>query len=295
MFNSSSVFALINNEGKDEVKLVDVDSDTQQKICSTLFAAVGTLEERQPVEFDGRYKPDCDELLDIESFAISELITNAISDPISIAQLSYSVDDEPDIKAIFVGDYQRINNSEVITVAFQRFRKEQYISTKKINLFYDRDTFAVEKRWGIGISENVDCIYKDGHLQFESYYFARQIFDLSEYYRTATASEVKEFSSLDMLNIIDKQTFIDNADSLIRRKIALINDSGIFDNYDVQTIKRIADGLGLELLISDGKITIPTSKRELKKLLAFLDEEVFKGPFSEQTFMANSKKKVGNL
>ena len=57
-----------------------------------------------------------------------------------------------------------------------------------------------------------------------------QIFDLSEYYRSATDAEVQNFSGLDLLSIADKVQFQSLADTCIRRKIAAINDSGVLKN-----------------------------------------------------------------
>jgi hypothetical protein len=292
VFEESSVFALINVDGNVDVRLVEMEAETQNKICFSLSETVKIMEEKQPVEFDGKYKPNGDELLMIKEFIISDSIADAIRNPLSVAMLSYSEDNEPDIKAIFVGTRQELNGFEVFTVAFQRFRKEQYLSTKRFNLFYDKNTFATEKRWGIGISYNVDCLYKTNYLQFQSYYFARQIFDLSQYYRSATDSEVDEFSSLEQLDISDKEKFVEISDTWIRRKIASINDSGVLKNYDVMTIKRLAENVGLNIKINKNKISLPTDKKELKEILAFLDEEVYKGTFSEDTYITNSKKKI---
>lgn len=292
MFSQSSVFALINIDGNVEVRLVEMESETQNNICLALSDTVKVMEEKQPVEFDGKYKPNGDELLMIKEFVISDEIADAIRNPLSVVTLSYSKTDEPDIRAIFVGNRQELNGSEVFAIAFQRFRKEQYLSTRRFNLFYDKDTFATEKRWGIGIGDNVDCLYKTNYLQFQSYYFARQIFDLSQYYRSATDSEVDEFSSLEQLDINDKQKFTEISDTWIRRKIASINDSGVLRNNDAKTIKRLAENVGLEISINGGRLTLPTDKKKLKEILSFLDEEVYKGTFSEETFITNSKRRV---
>ena len=130
MFSQSSVFALINIDGNVEVRLVEMESETQNNICLALSDTVKVMEEKQPVEFDGKYKPNGDELLMIKEFVISDEIADAIRNPLSVVTLSYSKTDEPDIRAIFVGNRQELNGSEVFAIAFQRFRKEQYLSTR---------------------------------------------------------------------------------------------------------------------------------------------------------------------
>jgi hypothetical protein len=49
---------------------------------------------------------------------------------------------------------------------------------------------------------------------------------LSEYYRSATDSEVQNFCAIPLLDIADKDHFLTMADTWIRRKIAIINDAG---------------------------------------------------------------------
>lgn len=177
-------------------------------------------------------------------------------------------------------------------VAFQRFRKEQYITTNWVNLFFTRDTFRREKNFGISISDTADCYYTEGELQFSSFYFARQIFDLSEYYRSATDQEVQSFTTSDKLSFEDTEAFKNTANTWIRRKIAMINDSGVLVNYKASEIKKLAKDAGITIAVENKKVVIPNDKEQIKVILGFLDEEAYKGPFSQNTFLANSKRRV---
>ncbi len=154
------------------------------------------------------------------------------------------------------------------------------------------NSFKRENRWGIGITDTIDCVFIQTELRFSSYFYARQIFDLSEYYRSATDSEVQSFSGLDLLNIADKSQFQSIADTWIRRKIAAINDSGVLKNNTAAKIKRLAQNCGLEITVENKKLIIPADKKKLKEILGFLDDEVYKGAFTEETYITNSKRKV---
>lgn len=198
----------------------------------------------------------------------------------------------PEIKAIFVGERTEDGETEKFNVVFQRFRKEQYISTKWCNLFFESNTFFQEKRFGISIADGVDCYYTDKELRFSSFYYARQIFDLSECYRSATDSEVESFTTNSKLAIDDSDAFKGLANTWIRRKIAMINDSQVLDNYSAEEIKTRAKLVGVDIDVKDKKIVIPNDKDKIKIILRFLDEEAYKGPFSQKTFLANSKRQV---
>lgn len=293
MFKNSSVMLLLNDESENPVYLLEVEKTTQNAICHTFAeASKPLLLEKEIVPFDGSYKPNDDEGLCITNFHLPEVIKDAIRNPLGLQTLVYDKNTEIDIRAVFVGERTEAENTEIFTVAFQRFRKEQYLSTKKYNLFFDKDTFILEDRWGIGITDNVDCLFTKTDLRFTSYYFARQVFDLSEYYRSATDDEVMSFSGNELLNIPDKAHFQSIADTWIRRKIAAINDSGVLKSNSVNKIKKMAKNCGLEISVDNGKLELPSDKKKLKEVLGFLDDEVYKGAFSEETYITNSKRKV---
>jgi len=284
---------LLNDGNENPVQLLEVDKTTQVEICSSFSdAALPLLSGKQIVPFDGSYKPNEDEGLSICNFHLPEEITDAVRNPLGLQTFAYEKESEPDIRAIFIGERSESDNTEIFTVAFQRFRKEQYLSAKKFSLFYDQDTFILENRWGIGITDTIDCIFTQTELRFSSYFYARQIFDLSDYYRSATDSEVHNFSGLDLLSIADKKQFQSLADTWIRRKIAAINDSGVLKNNTATKIKKLAQSCGLEITVENKKLLIPTDKKKLKEILGFLDEEVYKGAFTEETYITNSKRKV---
>ncbi len=186
----------------------------------------------------------------------------------------------PEIKAILVGERTEDGETEKFNVVFQRFRKEQYISTKWCNLIFENNTFFQEKRFGISIADGVDCYYTDKELQFSTFYYARQIFDLSECYRSATDSEVESFTTSSKLALDNSEAFKRMANTWIRRKIAMINDSQVLDNYSAKEIKSRAKLVGVDIDVKDKKIVIPKDKEKIKIILGFLDEEAYKGPFS---------------
>lgn len=292
MFDNGSVMALVNEGNESSVYLLEIDQATQSAICTTFAEAASPLFDKEVVRFNGSYKPEEDEILSISEFQLPKMITNAVKEPLGLQSLAYKEEAGPNIDALFVGECTEVDNSERFTVALQRFRKEQYLSTKKYSLYFDKNTFVRENRWGIGITDNIDCVFSHSELRFSSYFYARQIFDLSEYYRSATDSEVQNFSKLDLLDFTDPTQFLSMADTWIRRKIASINDSGILATNTAAKIKKIAKKSGFEFEIKNEKILMPTDKKRIKELLGFLDEEVYKGAFSKNTYITNSKRKM---
>lgn len=284
---------IVNSDNSIEINRLEIDADTQKNICSTFAKAYSNLlVGKDKIKFDGKYKPENDEYLAIENFSVDEKIKKAIKNPAGVSAFIPNCEQRENINAVFVGEYKVKGSEEYYTIVFQKFKKDQYITTKRYNLFFDETTFISEKRFGISVSDSVDCIYSNSELQFLSYHFARQIFDLSEYYRIATDDEVDDFTQVKVIYIQDNVIFKSQADSWIRRKIASIVDSNVLQDYSATQIKSIAKKAGIEIEIKNKKVVMPTVKKDMKVVLSFLDEEVYKGPFSQGTFMANSKKVV---
>ena len=294
MFQNSSVFVLAGGTRANEIFRIDVDNETQMAICNSFSDAKDILisADKERIVFDGSYKPNDDEFLAIENFQIQDEIKDAIIDPLGVPAYQKQNGEFPEIKAVFVGERTEADNSEHFSIAFQRFRKEQYISTRWYNLFFNNDTFFRQSNFGISISDSIDCLYSDGELEFVSFFFARQVFDLGEYYRSATDGEVDSFASNANLEIEDTDAFGRMADTWILRKIAMINDSKVLDNFSASEIAGRAAEVGVSISIRRNKIVLPNDKRQAKVILGFLDEAAYKGPFFQNTYLANSKRQV---
>ena len=293
MFDNCAVMVIRADKNEDFVYRLEMNATTQQELCISFSNAHDDLlNEKSRVVFDGSYKPLTDEFLTIENFQLSSEIMDAIRDPLGVKSFQKENGIFPEIKAIFIGERIESDDSEKFNIVFQRFRKEQYISPKCFNLFLSENTFSQEKRYGISIADSIDCFYTENELRFVSFFFARQIFDLSGYYRSATDQEVASFVTNENLLIEDSESFKSMANTWIRRKIAMINDSKVLENYSDSQIKSIASKVDIKNDFKNRKIKLPNDKESIKIILGFLDEEAYKGPFSKNTYLANSKRTI---
>lgn len=296
MFSDSALLAWMDTKDKSiQIKRVVEDRDTQTAI-NQLFeeASDQMIADKTPIVFDGKYTPDPDgiDYLFIDGFSLPQEILSAVKNPQALEALEAESDEIPKIKALFVGTRSELDGVETYSAAFQKFKPDQYISASKINIFLSDNTFVADKRIGLSIGKHIDCLFIDGKLQFLSFFFARQIFDLSTYYREATNSDIIDFIGSETIAMDDGEDFSKVANSWERRKIASIIDSGILKNYTATKIKSIAKQTGVDLAVQDKRIVIPTDKKKRRIVLGFLDEEVYKGAFSQTVYQTNSKRKA---
>ena len=294
MFENSSIFVLSGEGGESQIYRLETDADAQKEVNRMLSAAAEELiRNKERILFDGSYKPNADEYLAIERSRVPEEIRQAVRDPLGVEPFRRRGEEYPPIKTIFVGNCEENEDGVRLRLAFQRFRKDQYLSTSQINLFLDKNTFIRQKSFGLGITDAVDCLYTDSALCFTSFYCARQVFDLRSYYREATDKELASFSEHPGLALEDRDAFMKGADSWIRRKISLIRDSGVLEVYSPAEFVERAGEIGLRLATKDDKLVLPKDKKQVKVILGFLDEEAYKGVFSGTTYLTNSKRKLG--
>ena len=163
-----------------------------------------------------------------------------------------------------------------------------------MSIFHSANVYKKIEGIGLTVDHKLTATLEDGKLKFFSFHNTRQIFDLSEYYKEATDDDVLEFAGLDIVQTVDTDQLIEMSDSWVRRKISLIQQSGILQNVPINEMKAVATEFNIPFTTvtedSDEVICIPDNKQDLKKLLRFLDEDYYKSPLSKTNFVTNSKR-----
>lgn len=288
MFHNSSIFCMEDKETYGVQKL-RINRHLQNDLTKVFSLACTSLidDEKEYLKFDGRYTSGGNEIQYIDNFHMPASITNAIKEPLSANDLLHKQVREPTINAVFTGEAGEGDDS---IIAFQNFQRNQIITGQGISIFLDKNTFKKMDSIALNIKNEVDCVYKNNKLYFASFWVARQVFDLSDYYNLATDADLEQFVNRKELYLPDPSAFHKHCDSWVRRKIALIQDAKTLDNYQPNEIVEKASEHHVDLTLKDNKIVVPEEKSELKTMLKFLDEDIYKGPLSEDTYETNSKR-----
>ena len=106
--------------------------------------------------------------------------------------------------------------------------------------------------------------------------------------------DIDKFISADVIDLGENAAqFKEKANSWVRRKIALINDSGVLTQFTAAQIKKLGKAAGIEIKTENKKIVFPEETEQMKILLSFLDEEAYQGPLSKDTILSTSKRRIG--
>lgn len=235
------------------------------------------------VEFKGIYKPDKDEVFYVnmalpDEFANIPNNTNVYNDVLI-----------PDDEIKTIGLYH--DN----TYYFQSFMNRYILKTTNIPLVWDNNTYKkFDDEKAFTIEETVNAIYHGDKFYFRSYASARQIFDLSAFYTEATNTDIDNVFSNEVFTGTDCEWMKQNCDSIMRKQIKSIDDSGILAKLKVTTKKfqSWAKKAGIQdNVYNTGHLVFPKSKKECKVILAFLNDDIFEGHFTKSIYLSNSKRK----
>lgn len=288
-----NLFALTSNPAKRIVRF-ELSSTVQSDLTTYIKAQETTFDGiEQEIEFNGKYKPDQGEVLYIDNYDDIDGLKVAIENPLSFEPVEPTENFFYEIKALFTG-YEISSGN--IKILLQNFDRRKIISTNGLSIFHSSNVYKKIEGIGLTVDYKLTATIENNRLKFYSFYMARQMFDLSEYYKEATDEDVIEFVDQDIIQTIDPENLIKMSDSWVRGKISLIQQSGILLNIPLNDMKAVAIEFNIPFeTVTDNSnevIKIPNNKSDLKKLLRFLDEDYYKSPLSKTNFVTNSKRVV---
>lgn len=289
----------------DTGKIVKIltDSKTQRSVNGLFKKQKEYFENNYTtsIEFSGGYITSPAEYFCIDNFDDVIGVLDAIQTPDAVQEWSPQDISIFNIKALFSGEIISSGSKSNIKAYLQCFDKRQIIDNKKTifhSILQDNNTFKLSDSDGLVIDNKLTAILENDKLKFKSFHMLRRIFDVDGYFKEATDDDLREFSNHDHFHISSDFDLTNIADTVIRKKVSLINKSRVLEDYTVDDLLSIAkvNDVTLDLdIYEDGgekKITMPQEKKHIKRLLSFLDEDYFTSQITQTLYQTNSKKKV---
>ncbi len=286
-----NLFALTSIPGM-RILRMPLTSDVQASIAELFRAQEQEFMQgiEEEIKFDGMYRPEENELLYINNFDDVDGIKAAILRPQGCQEFILKSGVLELIKAIFTG---YIKNG-TIHILLQGFDRGRIIHANGFSLIHTGKIFTRFDGGGLTLDNKLTAIIEDDKLKFSSYHFLRQIFDMSAYGKDATEQDLSVFTQHPALQFTDAQMFIDGADAWVRRKVMLIQQSGILDYCPASKIVDTAKycDLHLQLVGTAGqeRIAMPADRQEIKQILRFLDEDYFQSSQNATKYMSKSRR-----
>ena len=179
-------------------------------------------------------------------------------------------------------------------VLFQNFTRSRVIRPGGF-LFLDGNTYKSAERRGLTLDVALSAVYQptERKLLFHSFRTVNTFLPLADFYQEASEQEIREVLDHPLLAAEDPDAAVGNANQWFRKRFAMLKDSGILDEYSAAEIQSRSDGHNVSIKVSNSEIVFPADKAESKRVLQFLNEELYRGPITETLYETNSKREAG--
>ena len=284
-----NLFAACRVNGELVPRRVQLDRTIQNQIEEIFAGQAQAFFEGvdEEVPFDGRWNPDENELLTVESTPEAEMLRETLNgNPLAVDSLDLGNFENAGIKALFTGG--GANDADRILI--QRFTAGQILN-RRFAVFRQGNSFRRLIAPAFTLANSLAFVIADGVIKFKSFQNLRAVFDVMEIYREATDEEVRGFAGHPSLHVAELEDLLLTADQVTRKLINVVTASGVLDDYTPIEIRDAAARTQLAIeLGDDGRMVLPAERREVKDLLKFLDESRYNGPLSGRTYITNSRR-----
>lgn len=285
-------FLLIKHQEHPFLRL-DLDPQTGER-AGIMFLQLATAFEsgiEQRITFDPGYTLQKDECFEIHDFPIDENLLNACQQPLSAERVEAKKVGNllSSIKGVVGYDFSDGQRK----LLFQNFDLRRVLMPSKrfaVWQMADASTFHEMDKPVIVLEGNLSAIWTNGVLQFKNFNNAKQILNLSGYFTEATDEQLGQFVSHIRLMCENRENFIKTRNQWERKKIALILRSGILNNVNGEDIQDAANSVKYNITMDGDKIVLPADKKQLRLLLQFLDEDIYRGPISQRCLLSSGKR-----
>jgi len=245
------------------------------------------------VDFDASYNVDESEVFSIPNCVVPQQMLDAVRTPRQVDELVVSSANPPQIKSIFAGEHDADGNT--LKMLFQGFNKSRLLVTG-MTILHQGNTFQKMTDPGLTLDTKLIAVYRDGNLYFRTFKAVNSIIDISDYFTEATDGEIAQVLEHPRLYVEDSETIFKFTDGWMRRRYTAVLASGVLDNVTPRKMKNRANKYGIALntrrVDNADALVFPSTKKEIKTLLTFLNEGFFEGELTGKLWQTNSQRSV---
>ncbi|MEW6400191.1 MAG: hypothetical protein AB1649_00230 [Chloroflexota bacterium] len=243
------------------------------------------------IDFDPGYHPEEHERFCMMNYELPDWLqgesSQTVPDLDPVNQNENLVDSIKSVAALARND----QGEELIL--FQNFSRSHVIRPGRF-LLLRNDIYESEQRPGLTLEGKLSAIYlvAENKLLFHNFRVVNTFLPLAEFYEDASEQEIREVLAHDLFVAEDPDALAIGANQWFRKRFAMLRDSGILDHYTAQQIVDDSDGYDIDIGLNGDRIVFPAEKAAAKRLLQFMNEELFRGAITETLYETNSKREA---
>ena len=250
------------------------------------------VEDVQEIGFNAGYTPEQHELFCLQNYELPDWLTE--EDSQSVPDLDSITNDDAMLNATKgVVAFARNDRGEELML-FQNFSRSHVIRPG-LFLFLLDDTYETTQRPGLTLESKLSAIFlpTENKLLFHNFRTVNTFLPLADFYEEASEHQIREILGHDRLDPEDADALATGANQWFRKRFAMLRDSEILDQYTGQQIADRSQDHDVDIRVVGERIVFPADRGQAKRLLQFLNEEIFRGPITSMLYETNSKREAG--
>ncbi len=292
MFQDFQLAAIVKIRKKYKIFYIPLQQGLQSQLSQNWSEQyISFVEGVEEVSFDSGYHPEEHERFKLDEYLLPEPLCNKNRQSLRDLDTIQVHEDQIDAIKGVVAFVQTEDDEELIL--FQNFSRSHVIHPGRY-LFLKNEMYESAQKPGLTLENKLSAIYDPAasKLLFQNFRVANSFLPLTEYYEEASEETIREILQHEKLLVEDIDALAVGANQWFSKRFALLRDSEILDLYTSHQIAVHADGYGVDVQVQNEKIVFPSEKASAKKLLQFLNEELYKGPITNTLYETNSKREA---
>lgn len=291
MFENFHLAAIVKSGQNSDLTRIPLHQDTQTQLARNWHEQFNSfLHDAEEIQFDAAYKPEQHECFSLQDYSPPDWLERELSstlpgvDGSSIGNTSLE-----QVKGIAAFALEYHNNGQL--VLFQNFTRSHIIKPGGF-LWLDKDTYTTPPETGLTLSNELSAILipDEKKLLFRNFRNVNSFLPLSDFYNEASEQEIRKILEHSRLAPENIDSLAEGANQWFRKRFALLRDSRVLDNYTAQEISDLAPDDIVTIRIEGDRIVFPSDRVQAKRLLQYLNEEIYHGDITKNIYETNSKR-----
>ena len=243
------------------------------------------------IDFNPGYTPEEDERFRVKNYVLPEWLQAGAKG--KAADLDPINDDEGAIESIkAIVAFAKAAKGEDLVLA-QSFSRSHVIQPGRF-LFLQKNTYETTEHPGISLGRQLAAVFdaKTETLLFDNFRNTNAFLSLTEYIAEASDHDIREVLNHALLKAQNADATVASANQWFRKRFAMLKASKILDQYSAAQLVKRSKGYEVEIKVEKGRLVFPADKPAAKRLLQFLNEEIFRGAITEKLYETNSKREA---
>ena len=292
MLHNFQLAAIVKQGAQVRLQRIPMHQALQQTLATTWEAQLDAfIDEAQEIAFDAGYQPEEHERFALHDFGPPEWLAGETS--ATIGDLDPINQDEAFIASIKgIAGFARDDNGNEL-VLFQNFSRSHVIRPGTF-LLLRNGTYETTERPGLTLDTKLAAVHfpNEQMLLFRNFRTVNTFLPMGDFYEEASEQQIREVLAHDKLAPVNVEAIATESNQWFRKRFAMLRDSGVLDQYSAKQIQARSKGYDVEIHVQKGKIVFPEDRPSAKKLLQFLNEELFRGAITETLYETNSKREA---